>query len=209
MTVIAGRAVLGEPMTARDVWVQLRPALGRLLLVALLTTAVVDGVIALAVGLAAAAALLAGPAGLLLGVPLALAGVGLAVYLYVRWSLAPAAALLERAPVRVSLRRSGVLVRRSWWRVLGILLLTFVIAGFVRQVLQVPFLALGATSGGFGALLSGQGGTRLLVLSSLAGGFSQALVAPFTAGVTALLYIDRRMRAEGLDVALTAAAAQR
>ena len=38
-------------------------------------------------------------------------------------------------------------------------------------------------------------------------GIAQTVVAPFTAGVRALLYIDRRMRAEGLDVSLMAAVA--
>jgi hypothetical protein len=35
------------------------------------------------------------------------------------------------------------------------------------------------------------------------------LVNPFVSGVTALLYVDRRMRAEGLDVALRASADRR
>ena len=41
-----------------------------------------------------------------------------------------------------------------------------------------------------------------------AAGIAQALTAPFSSGVSALLYIDRRMRAEGLDVSLAAAAAR-
>ena len=37
----------------------------------------------------------------------------------------------------------------------------------------------------------------------------QAFVIPFTAGVTALLYLDQRMRREGLDVSLYRAAQAR
>ena len=36
-------------------------------------------------------------------------------------------------------------------------------------------------------------------------GLASVLVAPFSSGVMALLYVDRRMRAEGLDVALQTA----
>ena len=122
-------------------------------------------------------------------------------------SLAPAAAVLERAGVMTSLKRSGVLVRRSWWRICGILLLTLVIASFVSQVVQIPFLVFGAGPTGLGRLADPDGTTtRILVLSYIGAGVAQTIVAPFTAGVRALLYIDRRMRAEGLDVALTAAA---
>ena len=52
-------------------------------------------------------------------------------------------------------------------------------------------------------------GTRSLVMTAVGGGLAATLVAPFTAGVRALLYVDRRMRAEGLDVSLSAAAASR
>jgi hypothetical protein len=128
------------------------------------------------------------------------------VHLYVRLSLAPAAAVLEGSGVRQSLRRSGILVRRSWWRISGILLLTLVIASFVSQVLQIPFLLFGAGPTGLSRLTDPNGSTtRVLVLSYIGAGVAQTLVAPFTAGVRALLYVDRRMRAEGLDVALTAA----
>ena len=35
---------------------------------------------------------------------------------------------------------------------------------------------------------------------------SQTIVIPFTAGITALLYIDRRIRREALDIELARAA---
>ncbi len=80
------------------------------------------------------------------------------------------------------------------------------------QLLQLPF-ALFAGDGGPLSALSGEAAqsltTRAVVLSALGTGVASTLVAPFTAGVTALLYVDRRMRAEGLDVALQAAAAER
>ena len=209
MTAIAGRAVLGQPMTVADAWAEVRPAIGRLIGIAVLTALLVYGTLVLAGVALTGLALAAGPVGLVLVVPLGIAAVVGAVYLYGRLALAPAVALLEKAGVRTSLKRSGVLVRRSWWRVMGILVLTVLIAGFVGQIVQAPFLLVGALPTGFGSLFDPAGtNTRILVVSAIGGGVAQTVVAPFTAGVRALLYVDRRMRAEGLDVALTAAAHQ-
>lgn len=207
MTAIAGRAVLGQPMTVSDAWQQVRPALGRLVGVALLSGLIIYGSVVVAVLLLAGVVLLTGPSGLFLAIPAGLGALAFSVYLYGRLSLAPAVALLERAGVRASLRRSSVLVRRSWWRVFGIIVLSILIAGFVGQILQAPFLLFGALPNGLGSLTDPSGASlSILVLSAIGGGFAQTVVAPFTAGVRALLYIDRRMRAEGLDVSLAAAA---
>jgi len=209
LTAIAGRGVLGESMTLRQAWGQVRPALGRLVGLALLTGLLVYGTVGIGVVAAIALVALAGPAGALIGVPLGIAASAAAVYLYCRLALAPCATVLERAGVRQSLRRSGVLVRRSWWRVFGVLLLAFLVAAVISQVVQVPFLLFGIAPlglrGGAGLV---EGTTRLLVLTYIGGGIAQTVVAPFSAGVRALLYVDRRMRAEGLDVALAAASAQ-
>ncbi|MEO6205951.1 MAG: hypothetical protein ABIO67_11310 [Mycobacteriales bacterium] len=207
MTAIAGRAVLGQPMTVSEAWAQVRPALPRLLGVALTTTALIYGAFALSIGLAVVAIMFVGPVGVAVAVLLVLAATALSIHLYCRLALAPSVALLENAGVRTSLRRSGVLARRSWWRILGILLLTVLIGSFVAQIAQVPFLLFGAVPNGLGALTNPQGSTALLVWTSIGSGFAQTIVAPFTSGVRALLYVDRRMRAEGLDVALAAAAA--
>jgi hypothetical protein len=208
MTVVAGRGVLGEPMTLRVAWDQVRPALPRLLGVALLTGLIVYGTLAL--GLVGAVALASlGGGGAALGVLLGCAGAALAIHLYVRLALAPCAAVLEHAAVRTSLRRSGVLVRRSWWRVFGILLLALVVSLLVGQVIQVPFLLFGLPSGGLTSGNLADSSSRLLVLTYIGSGIGQTVIAPFTSGVRALLYVDRRMRAEGLDVALLAAAASR
>jgi hypothetical protein len=91
--------------------------------------------------------------------------------------------------------------------VFGILLLTFAIGTFVSQVVQLPFALVGA--GSPGGLVDPQAdvlGTRSLVMTAIGAGIAATLVSPFTAGVRALLYVDRRMRAEGLDVSLAAAA---
>ena len=208
LTVVVGKAVLGQPMDLRGAWTQVRPALLRLVGVALLI-GLIAGAVAF-VGVFAGALLigLGGAALAIVGVPIILAGLAAAVYLYIRLSLAPCALVLEKVGIRDSLRRSWLLVKGDWWRVFAITLLTFVVALFVSLVIQVPFELIGYGSlsdvtGGGGDILS----TRTLIASSLGSIVTATLVDPFQAGVRALLYVDRRMRAEGLDVALTAAAA--
>ena len=207
LTAVVGKAVLGQPLDLAGAWAQVRPALGRLVAVAVLLALIAGGVAVVASFLGVLLIVVGGAAAALVGVPLVLAGIAGAVYLYIRLSLAPCALVLEKVGVRDSLRRSWLLVKGDWWRVFGISLLTFVVAMFVSLVIQAPFELLGY--GSLGELTGGGDvlSTRTLIMSSLGGIVASTLVEPFTAGVRALLYVDRRMRAEGLDVALTAAAA--
>jgi hypothetical protein len=209
VTVIAGRGVLGEPIRLGEAWSIVRAALWRLIGLALLTTLIVYGTLAAGITVAILLVVLLGPVGILLALPLGLGSVCLAAYLYCRLALAPCAVILERAGIRTSMRRSGVLVRRSWWRVFGVLLLASVVASIVGNIIQGPFIVFGIAPSIFGGGAVESGASKLLVLTYIGAGIAQTVVAPFTAGVRALLYVDRRMRAEGLDVALTAAAAQR
>jgi len=70
-------------------------------------------------------------------------------------------------------------------------------------VVQLPLAAIGA-------LISFTGGRSvlaLLVATQIGAGLAQVLVAPFAAGIRGLLYVDQRMRKEGLDLTLQARAA--
>ena len=209
VTLVVSRAVLEQDTTLREGWELLRPRLGRLLLTALVLAAASAGAVLLAVLVTAGLVAALGGAGGALGALLVLAAVGVAVLVYIRWSLATAVVVLEKTGVRTGLARSTVLVRGSFWRVFGILLLAVVIAAFVGQVLQLPF----GLVGGSGLSSLGKGTVDLstsdVVVASVAGSLSATVVGPFVAGVRALIYVDRRMRAEGLDVALVAAAAGR
>ncbi|MEX2291064.1 MAG: hypothetical protein WD794_12165 [Mycobacteriales bacterium] len=209
VTAVVGKAVLGQPLGLAGVWEQVRPRLLGLLAVAALLGLLAGGLVFAAALVGTLMIAIGGPLLALLGVPLILGGVAAAIYLYIRYSLAPCALVLERLDVRTSLHRSAVLVKGDWWRVFGITGLTFLIAGFISLVVQVPFALLGdgSTAGltGGGDVLA----TRALIASSIGSIVAATLVDPFQAGVRALLYVDRRMRAEGLDVALTAAASDR
>jgi hypothetical protein len=106
--------------------------------------------------------------------------------------------VLENERPSQALARSWRLVRRSFWRVFGITLLAGIIVAIAGGILQLPFTFFGAVLG------SGTGGTVILVIGAIAAG---TVTRPITAGVTVLLYVDMRMRKEGLDLALRSAAA--
>src|SRR5664280_2913528 len=122
---------------------------------------------------------------------------------------ATTAARIRMPATRHQLWRTSARERRSWWRVAGILILAAVVAGVLNSVLTVPFAIFG---GGSPFDLSGSGpdlGFGALLLSAIGAIIAGTIVQPFNAGVQALLYVDRRMRAEGLDVTLAEAAARR
>src|SRR3954451_14400072 len=139
LTAVVGPAARGQPMTTGEAWREVRPAIPRLVGTALLSALIVYATVPVGIVIAVVLVAAIGTSGLFVAIPLGIAAVVASVYLYVRLSLAPAVIVLERSGVRTALRRSGVLVRRSWWRIFGILVLTVIIAGFVSQVLRIPF----------------------------------------------------------------------
>ena len=84
----------------------------------------------------------------------------------------------------------------SFWRVFGITLLAGIIVAIAGAILQLPFTVLGGLS------RSGIAETVIIVIGAIAAG---TVTRPITAGVTVLLYVDMRMRKEGLDLALRTA----
>ena len=157
-----------------------------------------------------------GKFGLGVGIGLTLLGLlGWAVvglWFWVRWGLAAPALLLEHLAVGAALRRSVALVKGSFWRVLGILLLTVVVVYFVMLAVGTPFsllgnLVIGLDSQGSGDLPSAGVFFAQQAVASLGSVLGSVLALPFLASVTALIYIDLRMRREGLDVELHRAAA--
>lgn len=197
LVTVVSRAVLGQPATVADAWAATRPRLWALLGVSFLR-----GVIAaVPIAVVVVAALLAGPLALLLVIPL----IPFEIWAYTVLSLAPAALVLERVGLLAALRRSRVLVMRSFWRILGMLLLAGVITSMIASILTIPVVVVAELP----LFRDGQAtlGAGFLIATAIASGIAQTLVAPYSAGLRALLYVDLRMRTEGLDVALQAAAA--
>ncbi|SOD64921.1 Membrane domain of glycerophosphoryl diester phosphodiesterase [Streptomyces zhaozhouensis] len=204
LTMVVSRAVLGRGVTLEEAWgdsrSRLLPLLGVVLLVPLLAV--------LAVAVPAFALALTGSAGLAaLGV---VGGAVLAVWLYVRLSLAAPALMLERQGVIASLRRSAKLVEGTWWRIFGIQLLMLLLVVVVSGVIEFPATAIAGFIDGEGtSSLTGDIGDMTwtyLILSGIGAVIAATLTLPISAGVTALLYIDQRIRREALDLELARAA---
>jgi membrane-anchored glycerophosphoryl diester phosphodiesterase (GDPDase) len=209
-------AVLGRRPPVSDVLHRVGSRIWRLLGLSLLTALfyVVLAVVLAAPGVALilASQEVAGGIALALAVPVF---VVVACLLWVRLAFAAPVLLLERVGVGRALRRSWRLTVGSWWRVFGILLLTAVIAVVAGGLLSAPFGLVGtvvAQALGGGSPADGTAFRNGLLVSQAIANIGSVLAstvtAPFTAAVTALLYIDLRIRREGLDVALARAAAE-
>ena len=177
LVVVVSEDVLGRRVTAADVWRRIRPRLWPLLL-----AAAIAGILPY-LGL------------LFLLIP--------GLILWALLALTTPALVLEGLGPFAALRRSAqlawpVLVRVWYVRALSVLM------GLLIQILiALPFGLIGAL---LAVTSDGDPGTAatvaILALDALGGIVAGMITAPFLAGVLALLYIDRRMRAEGLDFVL-------
>ncbi|OLZ70021.1 hypothetical protein AV521_17005 [Streptomyces sp. IMTB 2501] len=213
LTTITSRAVLGRPVSIGEAWRDARPQLpklfGLLILLGLIVVGVMfagalPGILVMLTGGSDAAG-----AGLLaLGF---LAGIAVSAWLVIRFCLSTPALMLERQSIFKAMSRSAKLVRGSWWRTFGILLLTGLIVRIVQALISIPFTAIGAAVSGDGMdNLLGTGGGHIgwasLIIQGLGALIGTALTLPISAGVTVLLYIDQRIRREALDLELARAA---
>jgi hypothetical protein len=215
LTTAVSRAVLGRPVTLGEVWTLTRPRLARLLGLSLLIFVTLFGALALGILPGVLLAASGSPAAalvLLLGIG---AGAAFAVNRWVAWSLAGAALVLEDQPVRRALKRSAVLVRGGWWRVLGITLLALLVSELVAAVLSVvEQVVMGSnlspvSANGDGTYSGHHVALMYVFIGALFSATIQAVISPFAAAVTALQYVDRRMRREGLDIQLAMSSRQR
>lgn len=212
LTVTVGQGVVGRKETLASAWQAARPRIWRLIAMLLLATVFLGGGWLLGIGLSVLVGVILGegahlPAvGILVGVVCGLTAWVFAAIVLVRWSVAIPVVMLERKGPLKSLGRSWRLVRRSSWRVFGMLLVTQLVVGIAAELINAPFAA---ASGGFSALTShaqqvNVGGLFLTAVGQI---IASTLTAPLLAGVIVLLYADLRMRREGLDITLRAAAA--
>jgi hypothetical protein len=204
-------AVLGRRTPPAEMWQRakgrLLPAVGLALLTLLALSAAVlvvllPGVVVLVTGETAP--------GVLLLVAGGVAAVVLGVLLAVRWALAAPALVLEKASVTTAMSRSWRLTRGSFWRVLGILLLTGIIVSIGQAAISFPLSALSSLPAAGQSNPYENLGTVFaqLLITGVGSIVAGAVFYPFNAAASALLYIDLRMRREGLDVRLAQTVAQ-
>jgi hypothetical protein len=202
---VVGQAVLGRKPDIGQTWRTTRRRVPSLL--ALLIASGLFSLVSTALLIGPGLLLLAndntggGVIALILGV---LCAIVVAVYVSTKISLAAPAMVLEGHGLVAGLRRSFTLTRgaAAFWRILGITLVAGLLAGFAGWLLGMPFSLIGLGI----AAVAGQDteGAQMVVtfVSHLSALLSGAITTPFVAAVTGLLYIDRRMRLEALDVIL-------
>lgn len=132
-------------------------------------------------------------------------------YLSIKFSVASPAMVLENLGVFAAIGRSWSLTRGNFWRLFGINILTAIITSMVAGIfvgiadaLGAIFIVVGSSSPEDVIASLNTTYILIMVMSTIA----QLLILPFTSSVNALLYIDLRMRKEGLDVELRNAVAE-
>ena len=111
------------------------------------------------------------------------------------------ALMLEDVGIFGAIERGHALTRKVFWRVFGIALLTAIITSIAGSMLGVPVTMV------MNALLSGgldsqYAALSLTLVNAVSSVVQSAFVAPFTAAVTSLQYVDQRIRKEAFDVEL-------
>ncbi|MET4782160.1 hypothetical protein [Glaciihabitans sp. UYNi722] len=206
------RGAVGEKSTFRQLWQRAKGRVWALIGWTLLVILAVTVATAILVGIIVALASTAAAAGIVIAVLVGIFGALGAVVLYfwlgTRLSLVPSVLMIERLTLGRAIVRSWSLTQGGFWRTLGIQLLVTVIIGVVSQVISAPFNLLSPLLAG---LLdpNGQNGPTVFIVIAAFGLLSVIISVVFGAitsvvqtATTALLYLDRRIRKEGLDLEL-------
>ncbi|MEU5718158.1 hypothetical protein AB0G71_20675 [Streptomyces sp. NPDC020403] len=216
-------AVLGRPVAFatvwRGAWSHVAPVVGALILTALIAVVPVVLVVVAIAGVAVSLIAMESGGGAVTATALGLLGAlvtgPLAVWLWIRFCLAPAAVVFEGQGPVAALRRSAQLVRGDWWRIFGITLLAGMMAAAAGYVVQIPFSVLGVLPGAIGTSSLGDDPSPTAVVVAMSGYMvammlgqlvSQVISTTFPQLVTGLLYVDRRIRTEDLGPVLAEAA---
>lgn len=201
LIVSVSRSVLGRTITIGEVlrsgrvwWVvgfTLLAGAAVLLVAALLVGAVIGLATADQTGLAVAV-------GILGWLALVVAG----IWFTIRTLLAPPALMLEGKGFWSTVARAWRLTRGSFWRLLGYYVLVQIMVSVASYFVMFPFELVGTL------VTQDPTGTSFvsIVLTAVGNVIAYTLTTAFTAAIYALLYIDVRMRREGLDLELARAA---
>jgi hypothetical protein len=207
MVVPVARSILNRPTGFRQMWGLARSRAWALVRLAALMMAA--GLLAFVVlaGIAVALVSAMEGTGALLLIPLVPAFIALSFWIYIKLMVAPAAVVIEELGALDGLRRSWSLTRANWWRIFGITLVVSVMVGVIGQVVMIPVSLLPTFLGG---VISPHGGTGQDIAIAVGVGVATAVLGAlvgavgyaFQTSVMALLYMDLRMRKDGLDIAL-------
>ncbi|WP_127131845.1 glycerophosphoryl diester phosphodiesterase membrane domain-containing protein [Georgenia sp. SYP-B2076] len=207
LIISVSQSVIGRVVSAKELWEHAKGQAWRLIGLTLLLTllsialvAVVGVVIALLIAGVSASGSGAGAAVAgLVGFLLVLAALVVAAFFTVRLGIAAPALMLERTGIIPSIRRSWSLTSGNFWRIFGALALAAIIVTIITSVLTIPISVVTA-------FLGPQAVVASAIVTYVLSAVVSALTTPFFSAVLALVYVDVRMRKEGLDVELARAA---
>lgn len=196
---------LGQPGSIRESYAKVLPRVGRIIVIVLAIIVRMIGMLLLTylalipigvlVGLIFAATAELGLVGRILNtiIGIGIIGVvyGLVIRVYLKYSLAIQACLLENLGIREALKRSAFLTEDSLWRIFLIHLLMGVIAFALDFVLHWPI-----------GLFFTDVSMTTMVLQFLATFVANSIAFPIMTIAVALLYYDQRVRKEALDLQL-------
>ncbi|MCU1476205.1 MAG: hypothetical protein JWQ64_898 [Subtercola sp.] len=214
LVIEVSREVLGEKRKMGELWRAAAKRLWPLVLWILLEGIAVVVVLTVVVGVIAALASIGGAAGVALaviaGLVFALGLTVLAVWLVTKTSLVACAIVLEGLGVRAAIARSWRLTNRSFWKTFGTEILVYLIVYIASLVVTYPVslllsLAFGLFSPNASSDSSTSGLISLLVVDLVVGVIQivfGAITAVVQAAAISVIYIDLRMRKEGLDLEL-------
>jgi hypothetical protein len=205
------RGTVGEKLRLPGLWAAAKGRIGALIGWSLLITGIVIAALVIVAVLLGVIIVFGGTAGLVIGVLLGiLLGLGAAVlfaWLSTKLALVPSVLMLERLSLRAAVTRSWSLTGGYFWKTLGITLLVSVIVQTVASVIAAPLQLIIS----FGTVLINPNGDNTglaiagivvylltIMLSVVFGAISSVVMS----ATPALIYIDIRMRKEGLDLEL-------
>ena len=206
------RGAVGEKLTFRALWKRARGRIGALIgwatMLVLASTVLIGVIVAIIVFLGVSFGTGGIIAAVLIGI---LAFFGLAVvyvWLGTKLALVPSVLMIERMSIRGSIARSWSLTDGYFWRTFGISALVAVIVGVVSQVVSLPlnFIAPIVSSlvdpqgqkGGGPIVLAAVVSVLVIVIAVV----FQSITSVVQSATTALIYLDLRIRTEGLDLEL-------
>ena len=124
---------------------------------------------------------------------IAIVTIPVVLWVAIRWSVALPVLFAEGIGPVKALGRSWNLVRDNWWRTLGILIIVTIMASLIQT-------ALGFLFGGVAAVVPGLSDDLRAGVVTTVTTLVDALVGAITPIAITMLYLDLRVRKEGLDL---------
>jgi Membrane domain of glycerophosphoryl diester phosphodiesterase len=124
---------------------------------------------------------------------IAIVTIPVVIWVLIRWAVALPAMFGEKIGPVNALGRSWNLTKGNWWRIFGL----WIIVAILVSIIEYAMLAL---FGGIAALIPGLGDDLRAALVTTVTDVVSALVGAVSPIVFTLLYLDLRVRKEGLDL---------